>query len=74
MLFTVFALLILGVIFKIIPIIAISAVITLPWILKSTIIAKKNYDNPKAFRFAVNTLVVTHVVIVLCLGVSFVTN
>ncbi len=68
---SVFTLLILGVVFKIIPAIAIAAVATLPWILKSTKSAEKNYDNPKAFRFAVNSWVVTHIVITLSLGISF---
>ena len=67
----VFALLISGVIFKIIPVIAMAALVTLPWILNSIKSAEKNYDNPKAFRFAVNTLVITHIVIALSLGISF---
>ena len=62
---SVFTLLILGVVFKIIPAIAIAAIVTLPWILKSIKNAEKNYDNPKAFRFAINTIVLTHVVITL---------
>ncbi len=68
---SVFTLLILGVVFKIIPAIAIAAIVTLPWILKSLKIAEKNYDNPKVFRFTVNTVVVTHIVIALSLGISF---
>jgi len=68
---SVFALLISGVVFKIIPAIAIAAIVTLPWILKSIKNAEKNYDNPKAFRFAVNSVVVTHIVITLFLGISF---
>ncbi len=68
---SVFTLLILGVVLKIIPAIAIAAIATLPWVLKSTKSAEKNYDNPKAFRFAVNSVVVTHIVITLSLGVSF---
>ena len=67
----VFTLLISGVIFKTIPVIAVAAIATLPWILKSIKSAEKNYDNPKAFRFAVNTLVITHIVIALSLGISF---
>ena len=68
---SVFTLLILGVVLKIIPVLAIVAVVTLQWILKSIKSAEKNYDNPKAFRFAVNSVVVTHIVITLSLGVSF---
>ena len=68
---SVFALLISGIVFKIIPVIAIAAIVTLPCILKSIKSAEKNYDNPKAFRFAVNSVVITHIVITLSLGVSF---
>ncbi len=71
---TLFALLVLGVIFKTIPLLALAAVVTLPWILKSMRTVSKNYDNPKVFLFAVNTIVVTHVVFVLSLGASFLTN
>ncbi len=67
----VFALLALGVVLKTIPVLAIVAVATLPWILKSIKSAEKNCDNPKAFLFAVNTIVVTHIVIALSLGISF---
>ncbi len=68
---SVFTLLILGIVLKIIPAIAIAAIATLPWILKGIKNAEKNYDNPKAFRFAVNSVVVTHIVITLSLGISF---
>ena len=67
----VFALLVAGIVFKIIPLAAIAATVTLPWILKSIKNAGKNYDNPKVFRFAVNTVVVAHIVISLSLGISF---
>lgn len=67
----VFALLVLGIILRIIPAVAIVAAATLPWLLKSIKIAEKNFDNPKVFLFAVNTIVVTHIVIVLSLGISF---
>ncbi len=67
----VFILLTLGVVLKTIPVLAIAAAATLPWIAKSIRNAEKNFDNPKAFRFAVNTIVVTHIVVVLSLGVSF---
>ncbi len=67
----VFILLILGVVLKIIPLTAIVALITLPWVLKSLKIAEKNYDDPGAFRFAVNTIVITHIVIAASLGISF---
>ena len=66
-----FTLLILGVVLKTIPLLAIIALVTLPWVLKGIRSVEKNYDNPKAFLFAVNTLVVTHIVITLFLGISF---
>ena len=66
-----FILLILGVVLKTIPSLAITAVVTLPWILKSVRSVEKNYDNPKAFLFAVNTIVVTDIVIALSLGIGF---
>jgi 1,4-dihydroxy-2-naphthoate octaprenyltransferase len=67
----VFALLVLGIVLRIIPALAIVAAATLPWLLKSTKIAEENFDNPKAFLFAVNTIVINHTVIALSLGVSF---
>ena len=69
-----FALLGLGVILKIVPLLALAALVTLPWILKSIRTVEKNYDNPKVFLFAVNTIVVTHVVFVFSLGASFLTS
>ncbi len=68
---SVFILLVLGVFLKMIPVLAITAAATLPWIAKSIRNAEKNYDNPRAFLFAVNTIVVTHIVIVLSLCASF---
>jgi 1,4-dihydroxy-2-naphthoate octaprenyltransferase len=66
----VFTLLISGVVFKTIPPLAILGVLTLPWLVKSIKIASQNYDNPKPFLFAVNTIVINHVVITLFLVVS----
>ena len=66
-----FALLVFGIIIKMIPVLAATSILVLPWLLKSIKIAEKNYDNPKKFLFAVNTIVVTHIVIVLSLGISF---
>jgi len=67
----VFVLLILGVVTKTIPVLAIFAVATLPWLLKSIKRVEKNYDNPTAFLSSVNTIVVTHILIVLFLGIGF---
>lgn len=66
-----FGLLITGLAIKKIPWPAIGAFVTLPWIFKSVRIVEKNYDNPEVFRLAVNTVVVTHVVLTLALGLSF---
>ena len=67
----VFVILTLGILFKIVPVMAAGAFITLPWIWKSLKNAGKDLDDPKVFRFAVNTLVITHIVIAVLLGVSF---
>ena len=67
----VFALLIFGTVLKRIPLLATAPVITVPWILKSVKSIEKNYDNPTAFLSSVNTIVVTHIVIILSLGISF---
>ena len=67
----VFVLLILGVVTKTIPVLAIFAVATLPWLLKSIKRVEKNYDNPTVFLSSVNTIVVTHIVIILSLGIGF---
>lgn len=69
-----FALLGLGVILMAIPPLALAAAATLPWILKSMKTVSDNYDNPRVFLFAVNTIVITHVIFVLSLGASFITN
>jgi 1,4-dihydroxy-2-naphthoate octaprenyltransferase len=66
-----FILLISGAALRKIPLLAIGALVTLPWILKSVKSVEKDYDNPKAFLFAVDTIVVTHVVIALSLGIGF---
>ena len=67
----IFALLLLATVLKKIPLLASVAFITLPWILKSVKRVEKNYDNPESFLFAVNTIAVTYIVIVLSLGLSF---
>ena len=67
----VFVLLILGVVTKTIPVLVIIAIMTLPWILKSTKNIEKNYDNPQTFLPAVNTFIITHIVVTLSLGISF---
>ncbi len=69
-----FILLASGVVLKIVPLFAIAAAVTLPWILKSIKCVEKNYDNPEVFLSAVNTIVITHVVVVSALGVSFLTR
>jgi 1,4-dihydroxy-2-naphthoate octaprenyltransferase len=69
-----FILLALGVVLEIVPLFAIAAVVTIPWILKSVKSVEKNYDNPKAFLLTINTTVITHIVVISSLGVSFLTN
>jgi 1,4-dihydroxy-2-naphthoate octaprenyltransferase len=67
----VFILLCSGVLLACIPLSAMVAVLTVPWVFKSLKGIEKNYDNPMAFRSAVNTVVIAHVVLVLSLGISF---
>jgi 1,4-dihydroxy-2-naphthoate octaprenyltransferase len=67
----VFILLILGIILEKIPILAIIALMTIPWLLKGIKNAERNYDNPKVFLFAVNTIVITHVLISVSLCIGF---
>ena len=66
-----FGLLALGTAPRIIPVFAIIAVATVPWVLKGTHLAEQNHDNPKAFVCAVNSIVTSHVVIALSVAASF---
>jgi 1,4-dihydroxy-2-naphthoate octaprenyltransferase len=66
-----FILLISGMIAKTVPLSGIAAVATLPWILKSVRSVEKDYDNPKVFLFAINTIVVSHVLLIFSLGIGF---
>lgn len=66
-----FVLLILGAVLKEIPLLATTAVVMLPWIWKSIRSVEKNYDNTEEFLFAINTIIVTHIIIFLSLGVGF---
>jgi 1,4-dihydroxy-2-naphthoate octaprenyltransferase len=67
----VFILLCSGVLLACIPLSAMAAILTVPWVFKSLKGIEKNYDNPMAFRSAVNIVVIAHVVLVLSLGISF---
>lgn len=69
-----FTLLALGIILRTFSLLVIVAVVMLPWIWKSLKSIEKYYDNPKVFLFAVNTIVVNHVVVISVLGVSFLTS
>lgn len=66
-----FVLIVLGVVLKIIPLSAIAAALTLPWILKNIRIITKNYDNAEVFLPAVNTVVLTYIVVTFSLGIGF---
>jgi len=66
-----FLLLFCGVMLRTIPLPAIVAAVPIPWIIRSLAIAQKNYDNPRAFLSAVNTIVVSHLVVALGLGMGF---
>lgn len=67
----VFAMLIAGIVFKMISLPALMALVTVPWILISFKRVGKNLDDPGLFRLAVNTIVISHVVIAVSLGLSF---
>jgi len=66
----IFALLILGVFSRVIPLVAITAIVTSPWVFKGIKNAARNCDDPKEFCFAVNSVIVAHIVIALSLGIS----
>lgn len=66
-----FTLLILGATAKIIPLLALTALVMLPWIVQSLKVAERNYDEPKAFVSAINTFVVGHLVVAFTLGIGF---
>ncbi|MHC4075389.1 MAG: prenyltransferase [Planctomycetota bacterium] len=67
----VFILLAVGIGLGVIAALAIIAFVTVPFLFKALRVAQNNYDNPRAFLFAVNTMVITHVVLVVVLAVSF---
>ena len=67
----VFMFLTLGVAMKIVPLFALAAIGTLPFLFKSITCIKANKDNPKAYLSAVNMVVVSHIVIALSLGIAF---
>jgi len=56
--FSIFLILIIGIIFKIIPFIAAFSFLMVPFYVKSLKKIKKDYDNPKNYRAAVNTYVI----------------
>jgi 1,4-dihydroxy-2-naphthoate octaprenyltransferase len=66
-----FVLLILAAVLRVVPLLAMAVLPTVPWIYKSVRRIEKNYDNPKAFLFAVNTVVISHLILVASLGVGF---
>ncbi|MFQ6034371.1 MAG: prenyltransferase [Sedimentisphaerales bacterium] len=66
-----FVFLILGAALREIPLLVITSVVTVPWILKSIRAVEQNYDNPGANLAAINVIVVTHVLIASFLGIGF---
>jgi 1,4-dihydroxy-2-naphthoate octaprenyltransferase len=66
-----FVLLILAAVLRVVPLLAIAVLLTIPWLYKSVRRIEKNYDNPKAFLFAVNTVVISHLILVASLGIGF---
>jgi 1,4-dihydroxy-2-naphthoate octaprenyltransferase len=66
-----FAILILAAVLGKIPLLAVAVLLIIPWLYKSVRCIERNYDNPKAFLFAVNTVVIAHLVLVVSLGIGF---
>ncbi len=66
-----FILLILGATLKIVPSLVLVVFAMLPWVLRNLKVAERNYDRPKAFLSAINTIVINHVVIASALGIGF---
>ncbi len=66
-----FVLLCVGTVLRIVPLSVLCVAVTVPWIFRSIRGIEKDYDNPKVFRLAVNTVVVTHIVLALSLGIGF---
>jgi 1,4-dihydroxy-2-naphthoate octaprenyltransferase len=67
----VFALLVIGISVGLLPLFSLAALVVLPWILRSVSCAEKNYEDPKAFLFAINTIVCSHVLIVFIMCIGF---
>tara|TARA_B100000315_G_C14503485_1_gene553428 strand:- start:306 stop:1175 length:870 start_codon:yes stop_codon:yes gene_type:complete len=67
----VFLLLALGLVSGIIPILAGVNFLLLPWLIKSLLVAGRNYDNPRMFRWAINANVVIYLAIVSSLSIGY---
>jgi 1,4-dihydroxy-2-naphthoate octaprenyltransferase len=66
-----FILLILGATLKIVPSLVLVVFVMLPWVLRNMKVAERNYDRPKAFLSAINTIVINHVVVASALAIGF---
>jgi len=66
-----FVFLVLGVAIRTIPVSGIFSLVLLPLLFRGIKCADKNYDNPKPFRFAVDSVIIAHVILFLSLGISF---
>lgn len=61
----------LGILLKQVPLLALVIFLLLPSAVKSLTVAKRDYDNPKAFLWAINTNIVTYLLIVFSLGLGY---
>jgi len=70
----VFLLLALGLFLNKIPTLALIIFLLIPWLLKSTMYAKKNYDNPLMFRSVVNANITIYLLIVSSITIGYLIN
>lgn len=70
-LFCMFFLLILGISLKKIPILSIITFFMLPWVFKSLTVARKRYDDSKAFLSVINVNIVIYFVIIFSIGIGY---
>ena len=70
----VFLLLALGLFLNKIPTLALIIFLLIPWLLKSIMYTKKNYDNPLMFRSAVNANITIYLLIVSSISIGYLIN
>lgn len=66
-----FTLLTIGVVFKKIPFLAVISFCFLPWLIRSLIKARQDFDKPKEFFAAINACVIIYLAIMLLLSLGY---